>query len=101
MIVDCHVNIWNHDQVTSLWREQMVRVRPDGTPGLLADADTLFEAMEDVDKAIVFSIRHDSAQRRYPARFARAARQRERATPDWRVETPGGHVGLTLAPSAL
>ena len=62
MIVDCHVNIWNHDQVTSLWREQMMRVRPDGTPGLLADADTLFEAMEEVDKAIVFPIRYgDSA----------------------------------------
>jgi len=40
----------------------MVRVRPDGTPGLLADADTLFEAMEDADKAIVFPIRYgDSA----------------------------------------
>jgi len=62
MIVDCHVNIWNHDQVTSLWREQMERVRPDGAPGLLADADTLFEAMEEVDKAIVFPIRYgDSA----------------------------------------
>jgi len=62
MIVDCHVNIWNHDQVTSLWREQMVRVRPDGAPGLLADADTLYEAMEDADKAIVFPIRYgDSA----------------------------------------
>jgi hypothetical protein len=62
MIVDCHVNIWNHDQVSSLWREQMVRVRPDGAPGLLANADTLFEAMEIVDKAIVFPILYvDSA----------------------------------------
>ena len=62
MVVDCHVNIWNHDQVTSLWRAQMTRVRPDGAPGLLADADTLFEAMENVYKAIVFPIRYgDSA----------------------------------------
>ena len=58
MIVDCHVNIWNHDQVTPLWREQMARVRPDGMPGLLADADTLYQAMQDVYKAIVFPIRY-------------------------------------------
>jgi hypothetical protein len=58
MIVDCHVNIWNHDQVTPLWREQMARVRPDGAPGLLADADTLHQAMQDVFKAIVFPIRY-------------------------------------------
>ena len=58
MIVDCHVNIWNHDQVTPLWREQMARVRPDGAPGPLADADTLFQAMQEVYKAIVFPIRY-------------------------------------------
>ena len=58
MIVDCHVNIWNHDHVTPLWREQMARVRPDAAPGLLADADTLYQAMQDVYKAIVFPIRY-------------------------------------------
>ena len=57
MTVDCHVNIWNHDQLTALWRNQMARMRPDGTPGVLADADTLFKAMENVSKAIVFPIR--------------------------------------------
>jgi uncharacterized protein len=58
LIVDCHVNIWNSDELTPLWREQMARVRPDGAPGLLADADTLYAAMQDVDKAIVFPIRY-------------------------------------------
>jgi predicted TIM-barrel fold metal-dependent hydrolase len=58
LIVDCHVNIWNPDELTPLWREQMARVRPDGAPGLRADADTLHAAMQGVDRAIVFPIRY-------------------------------------------
>jgi len=62
VIVDCHVNIWNPDQLTELWLSQMARMRPDATTGVLADADTLFEAMEKVSRAIVFPIRYgDSA----------------------------------------
>ena len=61
-ITDCHVNIWNPGQLTALWRGPMARMRPDATPGVLADADTLFEAMAGVCKAIVFPIRYgDSA----------------------------------------
>jgi predicted TIM-barrel fold metal-dependent hydrolase len=62
MIVDCHVNIWNDNQLTPLYEQQIGRVRPDGGPGLKADADTLYRAMAAADKAIVFPLRYgDSA----------------------------------------
>ena len=56
-VVDCHVNIWNRDPLTKLWLGQMACLRPDAATGVLADADTLFEAMQAVSKAIVFPIR--------------------------------------------
>jgi len=62
LIIDCHVNIWNDEHLTPLYAVQMARVRPDGVPGLKADADTLYRAMRAVDKAIVFPLRYgDSA----------------------------------------
>ncbi len=61
MIVDCHVNIWEDRHLTPLFAEQMARIRPGGM-GLKADADTLYQAMTKVDKAIVFTLRYgDSA----------------------------------------
>ena len=61
MIVDCHVNIWEERHLTPLFAEQMARIRPGGM-GLQADADTLYAAMQGVDKAIVFALRYgDSA----------------------------------------
>ena len=64
MIVDCHVNIWEERHLTPLFAEQMARIRPGGM-GLKADADTLYAAMQGVDKAIVFALRYgDSAGRR-------------------------------------
>ena len=61
MIVDCHVNIWEERHLRPLFGEQMTRIRPGGM-GLKADADTLYEAMRGVDKAIVFALRYgDSA----------------------------------------
>lgn len=61
MIVDCHVNIWNDEDVRPLFREQMARIRPGGME-LKADADTLHAAMAEVDRAIVFAIGYgDSA----------------------------------------
>ena len=81
VIVDCHVNIWEDRHLTPLFAAQMARVRPGGM-GLKADADTLYEAMRGVDKAIVFALRYgDSAGvesddetaadavRRYPDKF--------------------------------
>jgi predicted TIM-barrel fold metal-dependent hydrolase len=62
MIVDCHVNIWNDEHLTPLYAQQIARVRPGGAPGLKADADTLYRAMQAADKAIVFPLRYgDSA----------------------------------------
>ncbi len=62
MIVDCHVNLWNPEHFTPLYAEQMRRVRSDGDYGLKADAETLYGAMADVDRAIIFSPRYrDSA----------------------------------------
>ncbi len=60
MIVDCHVNIWEDRHLTPLFAEQMARIRPGGM-GLKADADTLYRAMANVDKAIVFTLRYGSS----------------------------------------
>ncbi len=58
MIVDCHVNLWNDEHFTPLYAEQMRRVRADSDYGLKADAETVYEAMTAVDKAILFSPRY-------------------------------------------
>jgi predicted TIM-barrel fold metal-dependent hydrolase len=59
--IDCHVNIWKNEDVTPLFTQQMARIRPGGMP-LKADADTLHQAMVEVDRAIVFAIGYgDSA----------------------------------------
>ena len=63
MIVDCHVNIWEERHLTPLFAEQMARIRPGGM-GLKADADTLYAAMQGVDKAIVFALRYGDFGRR-------------------------------------
>ena len=81
MIVDCHVNIWEERHLTPLFAEQMARIRPGGM-GLKADADTLYAAMQGVDRAIVFALRYGNsagvesddettaaAVRKYPHKF--------------------------------
>ncbi len=61
MIVDCHVNIWEPQHVRPLFAAGTKTARP-GEVGIAADADTLYGAMKDVDKAIIFSLRYaDSA----------------------------------------
>lgn len=60
-IYDCHVNIWEERHVLPLYHQQMARVRP-GSMQQKADAETLFEAMQGVDRAIIFTLRYgDSA----------------------------------------
>ncbi len=81
MICDCHVNIWNPEHVLPSFTQQLARVRPGGV-GLNADADTIYEAMEHVDKAILFTLRYGdsigiegndevtaAAVRKYPDKF--------------------------------
>lgn len=61
MIVDCHVNIWNPEHVRPLLTTGTATSRP-GSVSQLADADTVYKAMSEVDKAIIFSLRYgDSA----------------------------------------
>ncbi|KKC38086.1 amidohydrolase [Devosia epidermidihirudinis] len=60
MIVDCHVNVFDADQTLPLFHSLTPTSRP-GAMGLAADADTLFAAMKDVDKAIIFSLRYKDA----------------------------------------
>lgn len=55
MICDAHVNIWNPEHVRPAFLQQLQRVRP-GNIGMLADADTLYEAMTSVDRAIIFTL---------------------------------------------
>jgi uncharacterized protein len=61
MIVDCHVNIWEKQHVRPIFVESTSFARP-GSVGIAADADTLYKAMAEVDRAIIFSLRYaDSA----------------------------------------
>ena len=61
MIVDCHVNIWNDEHVRPLFAVGTAYSRP-GSVSPRADADTIYQAMRGVDRAIVFSLRYgDSA----------------------------------------
>ena len=57
MIVDCHVNIFDPDQFTPPAVDLSGGARPGGV-AMRADADTLHEALRDVDKAIIFSPRY-------------------------------------------
>ena len=56
-VVDCHVNIWEERHVRPLYHEQLQRVRP-GAMQDKADADTLYKAMANAYKAIIFSLRY-------------------------------------------
>jgi predicted TIM-barrel fold metal-dependent hydrolase len=60
MIVDCHVNVYDDRQILPLFREIAGLARPGGF-ALQANADTVFTAMKDVDKAIVFSLRYSDS----------------------------------------
>jgi hypothetical protein len=57
MIVDCHVNVYDDRQMLKLFVEQSAIARPGGFAPR-ADAETVFQAMQDVDKAIIFSLRY-------------------------------------------
>ena len=60
-ITDCHVNIWNTEHYLPEYYHQMSRVRP-GKMHIKTDADSLYEALNEVDRAILFSPRYgDSA----------------------------------------
>jgi len=99
MICDCHVNIWNQEHVKPCFSRQLARVRP-GSVGMRADADTIYEAMRPVDKAIIFSLRYGdsigiegdddvtaAAVRKYPDKFigfAYADPRRDRCLDDLR-----------------
>lgn len=58
MIVDCHVNIFNADQVNQLYGQQAALARAGGMAAPAADADTLAGEMAGVDRAIIFSLRY-------------------------------------------
>ena len=60
-ITDCHVNIWNTEHYLPEYHQQISRVRH-GKMHIKTDADSLFEALAEVDRAILFSPRYgDSA----------------------------------------
>lgn len=52
---DCHVNIWNPEDVLPLYAQQLSRVRA-GDLAPRADADTLLDEMSGVGRAIVFAL---------------------------------------------
>lgn len=61
MIVDCHVNVYDDTQILPLFAEQSAKARPGGFPPR-ATPEIVAEAMREVDRAIVFSLRYaDSA----------------------------------------
>jgi uncharacterized protein len=57
VIVDCHVNVYDDDMILPLYREVSRFARPGGFP-LRATPEIVAEAMADVDKAIIFSLRY-------------------------------------------
>jgi predicted TIM-barrel fold metal-dependent hydrolase len=57
---DCHVNIWEDEHVLPLYNTLHSRVRQ-GEIAPKADADTLYEAMSSVEKAIIFTLRYGDA----------------------------------------
>ena len=60
MIVDCHVNVYEDRQMLPAFVELTRIARAGGFPPR-ADPDTVHEAMGDVDRAIVFSLRYKDA----------------------------------------
>jgi predicted TIM-barrel fold metal-dependent hydrolase len=60
MIVDCHVNVYEDRQMLPQYAELTKIARAGGFPPR-ADPDTVHEAMGQVDKAIVFSLRYKDA----------------------------------------
>jgi len=60
MIVDCHVNVYEDRQMLPQYAELTKIARAGGFPPR-ADPDTVHEAMRQVDKAIVFSLRYKDA----------------------------------------
>lgn len=81
MIVDCHVNIWNDEHVLPLYGQQLGRVREKSIPAK-ADADTLARVLQNIDKAIIFTLEYKEslgiqgdnavtaeAVRRFPDKF--------------------------------
>ena len=56
MIVDCHVNLWNDEDVSQTWHERVGVARKAAIPAK-ADADTLYVELAEVDKAIVFGLK--------------------------------------------
>ena len=81
-IVDCHVNVWDDKHLRPTFAEQTAAARSGGAVGVKADADTLYQAMADVDQAIIFSLRYGdsagidgddevtaAAVRKYPDKF--------------------------------
>ncbi len=57
MIVDCHVNVFEARHTTPLLHAETKHFRPDA-PVLRADPDTVYAAMAEVDRAIIFSLRY-------------------------------------------
>ncbi|MAG97962.1 MAG: amidohydrolase family protein [Alphaproteobacteria bacterium] len=57
MIVDCHVNIWNKEHVLPAYYEQLGRIREQAISDQ-ADADTIIEVLDGIDRAIVFTLRY-------------------------------------------
>jgi predicted TIM-barrel fold metal-dependent hydrolase len=81
LICDCHVNIWNEENVLPEFTRQLGRVRP-GSVQMRADADSIYHEMNAVDKAIIFTLRYGdslgiegddqitaAAVRKYPDKF--------------------------------
>jgi hypothetical protein len=57
MIVDCHVNVYEERQIRPLFRELTGIARAGGFPPE-ADPETVYAAMAEVNRAIVFSLRY-------------------------------------------
>lgn len=57
MITDCHINIWNDEDVLPHYTTQLVRVREKDVP-CKSDAATIIAAIANIDRAIIFALNY-------------------------------------------
>ena len=56
MLIDCHVNIWENKDTTKEYKKQFSRIKPGKYLPPTPNIETIFKAMKQVDKAIIFPL---------------------------------------------
>lgn len=57
-MIDCHVNIWDEENLNDLFYKQIGLSRKGSVKSYKADADSLHQELVDIDKAIIFGVKY-------------------------------------------